>query len=316
MTKTISKLDQIFSVRSDKLPALRATIRDWKNLKHLAGANVTFSLVVDSNIILGDLIWLASKSKKEDARTQLMEAVDAKTIRIFAPAVLVREVEEKIPLIADKKNISVQALLFHWRSYIEKIEIVEPDGALLDALKNGVDPDDAPFVALAQSISASGVLSKDKHISMMGGNTISIDCIAHLRSYSRSTALELNIKVNGLLFVAHGTSAVRALLNGTKQIVDCIRNAPDWVKFSLVAGGLIVALHPKTRQHVYQAVELLLLGVADATPSVISFVTDAVILADRYKNDAKMHLDKARTELERSPISESMKLPRTPIIDC
>lgn len=54
--------------------------------------------------------------------------------------------------------------------------------------------DDAEFVALQKTIGAAGILSKDPHISMIGGNQVSLACIFRLRNYSRIAAIEMSIK--------------------------------------------------------------------------------------------------------------------------
>lgn len=289
----------IFAVRSDKLKELRSVVQSWKNSNLLLDGAVQFRLVVDSNVVIGDILWLVAERTNESAKTQLMEIIEAETIQVYVPPALLVEVDEKIPLIAEKRKLNKDQMYAHWEAYKTMLIVHEPDAERVRILKNGVDPDDADFVALAETIAASGVFSKDKHIGMMGGNQISIECVAHLRNYSRATAIELNIKVNGVMFAKVGTGAIRGIFAGIKALIDGISRAPDWVKLALIAGGLFVALHPGTRESVIRWLKAALAGIGEATPVVISHIAQAAVLADQRKQEAKGHLDKAMNELGR-----------------
>lgn len=300
--KKSSHLEDVFAVRSDKLKELRDLVRSWKSFQNALGEAAQFRLVVDTNIVLGDILWLAIERKNEKARTDFMEVIEAETIDVYAPPSLLEEVEEKIPLLAAEKGADKNKMYAEWSRYKARIRIIEPDSEKVNILKNGVDPDDASFVALAQTIAAAGVISKDRHIAMMGGNQISIECITHLRNYSRATAIELNIKVNGVQFAAIGFAAARGLFVGIKSLIDGISKAPSWVKVGLVAGGLLIAIHPQTRASINRVLRTILAGVSDATPTVISFIAEASSLAEEHRAKAQLQLEKAMKELHRGDV--------------
>ncbi|WNB76409.1 PIN domain-containing protein [Methylomonas koyamae] len=295
----------IFTVRSDKLKDLRVVIQAWKGFNDIFGELVQFRLIVDTNVILGDLIWLVSKRKNKDAKTELMETIEAETIDVYAPPLLFIEVEEKIPDIASKKDLDVDQMLNEWQIYKSRIKISEPDSAIVNGLKSSVDPNDADFIALAQTISADGVLSKDKDIAQMGGNQITILFVTHLRNYSRATAIELNIKVNGMIFAYLSVTAFQGLFTGIQSLSSAARAAPTWVKFGLLASTVFVAAHPNSRANALRLLKTVLAGIADATPAVIGFIAEAAVLADSHKSEAQAHLNKALMELNKHPTSES-----------
>lgn len=297
-------LAEFFAVRSDKLKELRAVIQHFKNLNiDLAGA-VQFRLVVDTNVILGDILWLVAERRNLTAKTDLMEGMEAQTIDVYAPPALFVEVEEKIPLIAADKNLDVTLMYAEWAIYKTKLKRAEPDADKVRVLKNGVDPDDADFIALAQTIAAAGVVSKDKHIAMMGGDSISVEFITHLRNYSRDTAIELNIKVNGVLFAVVGIVAIRALFAGFSALIDGINKAPDWVKLVLLVGGMFVALHPGARASVISFLKSAFTVIGEGSSMVIEHIADAAVLADKHKDKAQVHLQKAMKELEKGNLAE------------
>jgi len=287
----------IFHVPSDRLKQLRGVIRSYKQLTETLGTTFQFRLVVDSNVVLGDLLWLTTKRKNIAAKTDLIEVIESETIEVYAPPALFEEVEEKIPLIAKDKGIDVSLLIMQWQEYKTYLKSSEPDIEKVAAIAKGVDPDDAPFIALAQTISAHGVISKDKHIGMMGGAQISITCVTHLRNYSRATAVELNIKVNGVIFAGLSVAAIDGLIQGVRQLSEKLSKAPDWVKLCLLAGVLFVVLHPSARANVANKLNTVLGGIKELTPSVIALISKAKILAEEKRVEAKANLDKAMVEL-------------------
>jgi predicted nucleic acid-binding protein len=299
INKHVSKLENVFTVRSDKLKQLRVVIRSWKESSAVIGSAAQFRLVVDSNVVLGDLLWLVSGRTNDNAKTQLMETIEAETIDLYAPPVLFREVEEKIPLIAAQKGLDADLMYAQWNIYKTQIKSAEPDNEKVRALQNGVDPNDAEFIALEQTIGASGVISKDRHIGQMGGNHISVTCITHLRNYSRSTAIELNIKVNGVLFAKVSYAAIAGMYAGSKALIEGVSKAPDWVKVALLAGGLLVALHPGARASVVRRLKTVLDGICEATPFVIAEIAAAIALAQKHNAKAQGHLGNAMRELSR-----------------
>lgn len=300
LDKPSSKLEDFFTVRSDKLKQLRIVIRSWKESSAVIGSAAQFRLVVDSNVILGDIIWLSSKRTNELATTHLMEVIEAETVDMYAPPILFDEVEEKIPLIAAEKGLDQNLMYNHWAVYKTKLKVFVPDQDKVSVLRNGVDPDDAEFVALEQTIRASGVISKNSDIKMMGGNQISVECITYLRNYSRATAIEMNIKVNGVMFVKLSYAAIAGMFAGGKALIEGIGKAPEWVKIALLMGGAVIALHPGARASVARGLKTVLAGISEATPFVIEEIAAAIALAQKHKAEAQEHLDKAMKELGRN----------------
>ncbi|PJA23604.1 MAG: hypothetical protein COX57_12895 [Alphaproteobacteria bacterium CG_4_10_14_0_2_um_filter_63_37] len=296
-------LEGIFTVQSSRLKELRVAVRSWKESSAIIGSAAQFRLVVDTNIVLSEILWLATKRKNPTAKTELLETIEAETIDLYAPPILFDEVEEHIPLIATKKGVDIQLLYVEWNIYKSKLKIAVPDIEAVQSLKTAVDPDDAEFVALEQTIGAAGVISKDRHIGLMGGNQISVECITHLRNYSRSTSIELNIKVNGVMFANLSVATIRGLFEGSKALINGIAKAPDWVKFALLAGGLFVVLHPGARATVAKSLKTVLQGIGEATPTIIALIAEAAVLAEKHKAEAQGHLEKAMKELERDRLA-------------
>lgn len=300
-------LEQVFAVRSNKLKELRGIIQSCQDLNSFIDGAAQFSLVVDSNIILGDILWFTKKRKCIGAKTQLMEAIEAGTVKVFVPPSLLAEVEEKIPLIAEEKKLSENDMYGHWQIYKAMLVVQEPDADYVENLRNGIDPDDADFVALEKTTFANGIFSKDKHISMMGGNQISIQCIGHLRDYSRAKSIELNIKVNGVMFVKVSVAVIHGLSVKIKNLIDGISTAPDWLKVALIAGGILVVLHPNSRANLVCGLRAMLANVTEATPTVIACIAEIAVFLNEHEQKAKHHLNEAMKELGRNQATKNQE---------
>ena len=82
------------NIKSDPLYNLRQIINKIKPLKQLIGDIVQFCLVIDTNYILGDLIWLIKKRKNPEAKTEVQECILAGTFIVYATKTVIKEVEK------------------------------------------------------------------------------------------------------------------------------------------------------------------------------------------------------------------------------
>lgn len=155
--------------------------------------------------------------------------------------------------------------------------------------------------ALAKTIGACGVISKDRHIRAMGGNQISVECFTHLRNYPRATAIELNIKVNGVEFVLRSGAAIREFSASVSRMRARLDTAPDWDKVGLVAVCLFIALNPKARAGATGIMRTILNGVGEVTPVALAFFVEAASHAHKNEATAKTQLSKAMKQLQRGP---------------
>lgn len=305
MKPTISEsssrnLSQLFEIRSDVLKDLRSLIESWRGFNGLIQGAAKFSIVLDTNVVITDLLWLVVKRRNPLARTDLMEIIDAGTAVVYVPPRLLQEVQEQIPLVAEEKGLDREKLFAEWENYRTNLEVIDPGQDSINAHVKGVDPDDADFVALEQAMSAAGIFSKDKHIAMMGGNQISVETIASLRGYSRATAIELTIKVNGLVMTFIGAVAIRSLFSGCRALIESLNRAPEWVKVALMVGGFFAASHPGTREYLTRQFKVAMTGIRDISPHVIEELVAAMALMQHQQTLAKGHLECAMKELQKS----------------
>jgi predicted nucleic acid-binding protein len=238
-------------IRSEMLVHLRKT----EGLKRWCGTLAQFVVVVDANIILGDLIWLVSKRKKPDARTELMECIQAGTFIAYVARTVLAEVDEHIPTIATNKGISEEALRQEWKTYRKLIKVRTPPKALVDRYKNGQDPDDAPTLALAKMLRAGGVLSKDSDIVAMGGLVIERDFTKQARDYSRKTAVAVTIRCSGGIALTVSWVVIDVVLKSIKGFVAWLRELPAPVQAIIFVAVIAIAANKKVQGQVIALVE-------------------------------------------------------------
>jgi predicted nucleic acid-binding protein len=290
--------DDKYFVPSNSLKALREAVKAWRDLGQLIGSAVQLRVVVDSNAVLADLRWLVLKRRDAAARTNLMETVAAGTVELFAPSYLLVEVNEKIIRICREEELDSSAMFAEWAAYQKQIKIIQPDRTLVQRYESGVDPKDAPFLALADAVQASGILSSDAHIPLMGGRVLSIDFMLSMRDYSRAAAVELQIKVMGLSLGYVAVAAAAALAKSLRAVLAGISNSPTWLKVALLCATAFCVLHAPTRQKIAAGLSRALNGVAEATPAVIAQIAEAAAHAQQQHERAQLHLKKALSEIK------------------
>jgi predicted nucleic acid-binding protein len=231
-------------------------LREIEGLKGVLGPLAQFVVVVDANVILGDLIWLVSKRKKPDARTELMECIQAGTIVAYITRTVLVEIDEHITTIAADKDIPEEALRQEWKTYRKLIKVRTPRKTLVDRHKGGQDPDDAPTLALAKMLPAVvGILSKDTDIVAMGGLVIESDFTRQARDYSRKTAVAATIRYSGGIALTVSWVVIDVALKSIKGFVARLRELPVLVQAIIFVAVIAIASNKKAQGKVIAMVE-------------------------------------------------------------
>src|SRR6185437_14616280 len=78
--------------RSDQLAEIRKLLHQINGLKELIGPLAEFRFVVDTNILLNQVLWPLKGRRNPDARTHLEEAMAAGTVKLYATPEVIAEV--------------------------------------------------------------------------------------------------------------------------------------------------------------------------------------------------------------------------------
>ncbi|MGE4530894.1 MAG: PIN domain-containing protein [Acidithiobacillus sp.] len=280
-------------IRSEMLGHWR-DIDGMKNfLRHLA----QFNVVVDANVILGDLIWLVGKRKNPEATTELVECINAGTIVAYVARPVLAEVDEHITTIATAKKLPEDALRREWKSYRKLLKLRTPSKALVDRYKEGQDPDDAPTIALAKMIRADGILSKDSDIVAMGGLVIELDFTNHARDYSRKTAVAVTIRCSGGIVLIVSWASIEIAI---KSVVDCVswfRSLPASVQIILLFAVIAVASNKNVQEQVIAMIAPLRTAISGHWPEAIDWL--ASVGATLAENTIKPPVPTFKTQKSR-----------------
>lgn len=278
------------------LDSLRQVIQSYSDLEKYIGSIFQLRLVIDTNAVISDLLWMARR-KREENKTAIIEVIQAGTLIAYAPVQLKHEIEEHLPKIANKKNIPFEKMQNEWLAYQQYLEFIEIDEGELIKYENSVDPKDAPFVILSEMLNVAGVISNDPHIEQLGGKRIALDIRLSLRDYSRTAAVAFSIRLGGVALSYVSVGLLAALGKGVGKLLQAIINLPDKAKMLLIAGLVLVFLMPSTRARLlayFQSVKGLFGETWEQiSPSIAKIIQDA---SEKGK-EAEMKLQEIETHL-------------------
>lgn len=227
--------------RSDKLSELRAMFVEGGVFAAL-GQIFQINLIVDANIVIADLRWLVLKRTNPDARPHLLEVLQARTIKAFAPTFLEEEIKGHLAVLAAEENLPVEELEAHWTTYKALISFVDVGGP-----ETGYqDPKDVPYLKLQARLDAL-ILSADPDIQQMGGRIAGITLVAKLCTYSREAAVEFTIKAGGAAAFTMSAALLTAAGKSLASLMPQLRKIPPWVWIACLALLAAALLHPNTR---------------------------------------------------------------------
>jgi predicted nucleic acid-binding protein len=205
-------------------------------------------LVIDTNIVLQELLFVTKGRRLDSARSALQEVMDCGIVVTIAPTKLYEEVDEHLPRIAQVQGVPIEKLRSAWLEFQARIEFraVQETGDVVGI--NVVDPDDVAFVTLYLTSDVHAVLTHDKDISRMGAETLGINDVMRVRDYARAKSPEVTIRVGGMLVVGVAIGGLVALVKLIASILRSFSKLSPEVQMLLVAGAIFAALHPATRK--------------------------------------------------------------------
>jgi predicted nucleic acid-binding protein len=267
-----------YGVRSDALKQLRSFYDVGAPLAPLTSV-FQLNLIVDANVVLAELRWAVSKRKSETARSELLEVLEVETVIAYAPTFLKTEVELHISqTLVGEQGLDAAALIAHWNRIHPLIEFVEVGGPVYEA--GHLDPKDVPYLRLQERIAAH-ILSRDKHISKMGGTVAPMSILGSLRQYSRASAVQLSLEVGGATIGAVSLTALAEIARTTFSATRAVGSKlprEAWM-FALALVCLLLAL-PSSRKTIVQAAGKLASGLKSTSSAVASVAEYA---ATRYQ---------------------------------
>lgn len=246
---SVSSTPTVPVIRSDHLRIFRSLAAAYPVLSQLLKL-YRVRLIVDANIIIGDVRWLARR-RTPGARTALQEAIAAGTIVAFAPPELEEDVREKLPRIAADDQIELARLEAEWEGYRGLLRFRTPGPGKMPEWVQ--DPDDLPYLFLHAEIGADAILTRDTDIAAMGGDVIDVGVVLALRDYSRGASVQAAIHVGGTVVTLGGLIVIRQVWRILRLAVSAFGQLPGWLKVTAALALIGALLHPRGREFLRNA---------------------------------------------------------------
>lgn len=234
-------------------------------------------LIIDSNVIIGDLIWLVNKRKNASAKTALQEIIEAGAVKAFAPNKLRYEIHHNLPKVANDRGLDLESLRNEWGEYQSYLRFADGGVFSKNERENAVDPNDLEFVYLYSEVGAAAVVSKDKHIKKMGAHSINLDLIITIRNYARSKVADVMFKSGIACFSLTTIVSFLLAFKVSKKVIGTFSQLPAVVKIFLIAGLIFSLITPKIRSSVLKFLSAISNGAYDC------FCDAGVLLLDIIK---------------------------------
>jgi len=235
---------------SDHLKELRTLSVLWEALRPVIGTILQIRLVVDTNMVISELLQLAKPRRVPNYRTALQELMASETIICYAPQQLKGEMEQHWLDVARNKGIAPEAAEALWDDYAAHLRFCAVSLESTD-LSGVPDPADLSFTMLAARIGAQ-IYSRDPHIAAMGGHVVTMDCVFRLRDYARYKTIEVAIQMGGAVVVS-GTLGVLVLtFKALKAALSVFTRLPPGAKV-LILLGFVWALADEGRRKAIMA---------------------------------------------------------------
>lgn len=252
------------TLRSDSLRPLYELCKTYPALSKLFDMHLQIRLVLDTNIVIDELLFVTSKRRKESARTALREAMDSGVILTIAPTKMHEEVDKHIPRLARERSLPEAKLREAWQDLQTRIEFRE---VKINPLRreNVRDQDDIEFVTLYEKSGADAVLTRDCDIPAMGAKSVGPEVLPSVRDYARAKSPEVGLRIGNVLIFGIPIAGLLVLAKLLSAAWRTIRNLSPEFQFLLLTGAILAALHPRSRKALRDGFSSLGFGLKSST---------------------------------------------------
>ena len=283
---------------SEALDAVMAAATKMYELNVSFGQFLQIDVIIDTNIVVGDLLTLLKTNGQEHRRPAIFELLAKKTLVGYFPLEKLDEVHAKCVEMSRRYSISLDLLKSLWEKYRQHLYFVRTsdlERERADSLKLASrDPTDVPFVQALHIVGASVVLSNDPDLHASGAPVMPWSrVLVDLRHYSRKHGLQVAI----ILGTSTAVLVPMAALVGCVKLIDhACKSIPRNALLAAVAGIAIALLIPQSRAFLIKTGKAVLEGLKEFGSVVGPAIGKAFEEAERAKAEAaamRPALDKA-----------------------
>lgn len=233
-------------------PAAIKAARDWiasdPTFRASLGEIEQFRLILDANVILGDIYWLVHHRDDAEVKSYLQQLIASETILATAPVRLEDEIEAGLVAFSKRYGKPLSAYREHWQWYHSRIDFREI-GEVESMATEVRDPDDLPYVCLClSSDDIPAIYTRDADIAAMGAPTVEDDVVLSILDYARATGARFTLMATAGMF---GTLVAKAGIGSGKKLIELFKSLPPFIQG--VAGIALVwsLLNPDVRERLF-----------------------------------------------------------------
>lgn len=256
----------------------------------------SYSVVLDSNIVVADIRWKVLKRKNPEFRSLLDRALDSTLLIPFVPDALSEEVEENLRELSERHDIPVQRFLTEWEKVKPRLQIVSVPAENLESIEIR-DLTDAPFVAAQRQTNAYAIVSTDADIH--ASDAPSAGRVALEQTTALQAALVGSI---GATFMFGFIALSPLLLLGgiIWAIYTLARRRPGWALILLAVAGVLTYLFWDRVKAAFKKIFS-----ADTKEFLFEFMGTWAVAANEYRKKAEEAQQALETTLSVPPKANS-----------
>lgn len=288
------------TARSDQLENFSSFLSQSPLLLHLSRL-VEAKLIIDANIAIRGLRWMALTRKNPEAQPETIEIAKTGLVTLYAPLFLATEVRKYIPKIAKDAGKSIEEVQTLWNEFATFIQFV--DTAPLPEISDGRelrDPKDIPYIQLQEHLQHP-ILSKDKDIAAMGGRVIDIIVTKRLKQLYRANAVEYQLASFGHVGLCISANAIKSLVTKIQSGFTLLKNAPPCVYLVLAFILFAIFRNPKNRERFADLVEALLENAPEVFTEFGTLIKQATTPYTESRIKAAQIVERLPSELKQKP---------------
>jgi hypothetical protein len=252
---------------------LRELVKRLAARKIFIGGIVQFSVVVDVNMVVPDLVYRVRYPDR--GATALEELIRSTVVVAHAPRWLDVEMASAIVQAARQYGLPTDVLRECWKEFQKLFiwdETLREPGEVAGEC---CDPKDLPYVLLERKISADGILSRDRHIKTLGGHPLTLDFVLSTRGYAREVVKTITLRMGGIVVPVASLMMLDGILRGIGKGVAAL---PPQIKALLVVSAAVALAHPDSRRWLVERCANVGAILAAAGQSLVEIVAQLVAM--------------------------------------
>lgn len=268
------------------------------------------AIIVDANVILGELRWMVRNPGKESTLFQL---ASSKKVIAWITETIVGEIEEHLMEVVQGRDVPVDEVERAWGTYRGLLRIL-PDTEItatevLESQLQQRDADDLPTLRGLYAFRPDYLISRDKDIHSLqidAGDPLRL--WIDLRDYHTAQSMRISLEVIGGFIGLGSVGALYAIFQAVKALGKLLAKSPSWIKISLGLFLMAVFTFPRSRSRVIRQLRQMATQIQTFSrdhkgelQKGFSQLIESLEAADKHEEDACNRLGKRRVLSVPSP---------------